>query len=267
MINRTTVIGGGVILLGAGVLFSLRVADDDPSVADSASTDRALFSAQTPWGEPDIAGVWRAQALGANAGQDTFDLATLEALYTDGARAQMSALSAADDPTLRCSPPAFPRAAMFGQPIQIIQRPGFAVILTQAYPAVRTIPTTGRPHTDGEYLYPTLMGDSTAHWEGDTLLVDVVSFSGEAWLAGPTDKPTSISTGVWPTSDAMHVVEQWHRVDEDTLEYQATVEDPNSLTGAWETPTVTFKRQKIDRIEEAFCRPEDGVETYLERLG
>ena len=267
MINRATVIGGGLILVGAGVFFSLRVADDETSVVESASTVSAAFSAQTVWGEPDIAGVWRGTVLGAIAGQDTFDLAALEALYTDGARTRMSALSPADDPTLRCAPPAFPRAAMLGQPIQIIQRPGFAIILTQAYPAVRTIPTTARPHTEGEYLYPTHMGDSTAHWDGDTLVVDVISFSGEGWLAGPADRPTDASTGVWPTSDALHIIERWRRVDAETLEYQATVEDPNSLSGAWETPTVTFKRQKIDKIEEAFCRPEDGVETYLERLG
>jgi hypothetical protein len=65
----------------------------------------------------------------------------------------------------------------------------------------------------------------------------------------------------------MHVVERWRRVDADTLEYQATVEDPQMLTQSWQTPVVTLKRQSVDRIEEALCRPEDGPETYLTRLG
>ena len=140
-------------------------------------------------------------------------------------------------------------------------------MLTEAYPVYRIIPTTGRPHTAEQYLYPTYMGDSTAVWEGDTLVVDVVSFNGEGWLASPEDRPTNASTGVWLTSDAMHVVERWRRIDADTLEYQARAEDENSLTIPWETPTVTFKRQTVDQIEEVLCRPEDGPETYLSRRG
>ena len=31
---------------------------------------------------------------------------------------------------------------------------------------------------------------------------------------------------MWLTSAAMHVVERWRRIDADTLEYRATVEDP-----------------------------------------
>ena len=134
----------------------------------------------------------------------------------------MTGLSAEDDPTMRCAPPAFPRAAMLGHAIQIIQRPGFAFVFTEAYPVFRTIPTTGRAHTEEQYLYPTHMGDSTARWEGDTLVVDVTSFIGEGWLASPQDRPTNVSTGIWMSSDAMHVVERWRRIDADTLEYQAT---------------------------------------------
>ena len=102
---------------------------------------------------------------------------------------------------------------------------------------------------------------------GNTLVVDVISFNGEGWLASPQDKPTNASTGVWLTSDAMHIVERWRRLDADTLEYQARVEDPKTLTMPWETPTVTFTRQTVERIEEVLCRPEDGPENYLARLG
>ena len=259
-------IGVGLVV-GAAALLGLRLVMDENGANDSASTGTGSFSARTEWGEPDLAGVWRATPLGASSGRDTFDLATLEGLYTPAARTRMQELSAEDDPTLRCAPPAFPRAAMLGRPIQIIQSPGFAFVFTEAYPVFRIIPTTGRPHTAEQYLYPTYMGDSTARWEGDTLVVDVISFNGEGWLASPKDRPTNASTGVWPTSDAMHVIERWRRVDADTLEYQARVEDQNSLAMPWESPTVIFKRQTVDRIEEVLCRPEDGPETYLSRLG
>ena len=251
----------------AGALIWRQVAVNDATVTDDLSGNSGSAAAQTMWGEPDLSGVWQSEALGASSGNDTFNLATLESLYTADAHVRMRSLSPTDAPTLRCAPPSFPRAAMLGRPIQIFQKPGFAFILTEAYPSVRSVPTTGRPHTEGQYLYPTYIGDSTAHWDGNTLVVDVISFNGESWLAGAADVPTRSSTGVWPSSAAMRVVERWQRIDADTLEYQATVEDPSMLTAPWETPTVTFKRQALDRIEEALCRPEDGTETYLERLG
>lgn len=221
---------------------------------------------RTTWGEPDLTGVWRSESLGARPGRDTFNLRALERLYTPAARARMKAKSAKDDPTMQCVPPAFPRAAMLGHQLQIVQRPGFAFLFTEAYPVVRIIPTTGRPHTSQQYLFPSHLGDSTARWDGDTLVVDVISFNGEGWLAGAQDRPTAGSTGVWLTSAGMRVVERWRRIDTDTLQYQATVEDPQMLTMSWQTPAVTFKRQSIDRIEEALCRTEDGPETYLTGL-
>ena len=257
----------GAVIIGAAVLVGQRIAEDENETIESASTSTGSFTARTAWGDPNLAGVWRAVPLGAGSGRDTFDLGTLEGLYTPAARARMTALSAEDDPTMRCVPPAFPRAAMLGHRIQIIQSPGFVFVFTEAYPVFRIIPTTGRPHTEDQYLYPTYMGDSTARWEGDTLVVDVISFNGEGWLAGPQDRPTNASTGIWLSSGALHVVERWRRVDADTLEYQARVEDPTMLTLPWETPTVTFTRQSVDRIEEVMCRPEDGPATYLARLG
>ena len=267
MSRRAMTVGVGAVVVGAAVLAGLRVARDENGAFESASMGPGSFTAQTEWGEPDLAGVWKGAPLGAASGSDTFDLATLEGLYTPAARARMQELSAEDDPTMRCAPPAFPRAAMLGHPIQIIQNPGFAFVFTEAYPVFRIIPTTGRPHTDEQYLYPTYMGDSTARWEGDTLVVDVTYFNGEGWLASPQDRPTDTSTGIWLSSDAMHVVERWRRIDAETLEYQARVEDPKVLTSPWESPTVTFKRQSVDRIEEVFCRQEDGPATYLSRLG
>jgi hypothetical protein len=264
MTRRATMIVVAAVIVGAALFVFLRSTNEN-SASDASSG--GSFAAQTSWGEPNLSGVWKAEQLGAGEGRDTFNLTELEALYTSDARARMKTLSAKDDPTMRCAPPAFPRAAMLGHPVQIVQRPGFAFVLTEAYPVFRILPTTGRPHTAEQYLYPTHMGDSTARWEGDTLVVDVIAFNGEGWLASANDKPTGASTGVWLTSPSLHVVERWRRVDADTLEYRATVEDPQTLTKSWETPIVTFKRQPLDVIAEALCRPEDGPETYLARLG
>jgi hypothetical protein len=262
MSRRAIAVVAGAVVVGVVLLAGVRMAVDDNRATEAASSN-----AKTAWGEPDLTGVWKATMLGARSGRDSFNLAKLEELYTPEARARMKELSANDDPTMKCAPALFPRAAMLGHAVQIIQRPGFAYVFTEAYPVFRIVPTTGRPHTAPQYLFPTHMGDSTARWEGNTLVVDVISFNGEGWLASPLDKPTSASTGVWLTSDALHVIERWRRVDAETLEYQARVEDPKTLTMPWETPAITFKRQAVERIEEVLCRPEDGPDTYLARLG
>ena len=251
----------GVVVVGAALWVGVR------NMGSGGGAGTPAPAARTAWGEPDLTGVWKGEALGASAGRDTFNLAALEGLYTPDARARMQKMSAKDDPTLQCAPPAFPRAATLGHQWQIVQSPGFAFVFTEAYPVARIIPTTGRGHTPEQYLFPSHMGDSTARWDGDTLVVDVTSFNGEGWLAGPLDKPTSASAGVWPMSTATHIVERWRRVDADTLEYRARVEDPDVLTTPWETPIVTLKRQPLDVIDEVLCRPEDGPESYLARFG
>ena len=78
---------GAVMLLGLGV-----------AVCEFS------FTAQTKWGERNLAGVWRAVPLGARSGSEPFDLATLEGLYTPEARARMEGLSAEDDPIRFCYP-------------------------------------------------------------------------------------------------------------------------------------------------------------------
>lgn len=227
-------------------------------------------NAQTPgsktvWGEPDISGVWKVPGpVGARGGKDTLNLARLDRLYKPDAR---KAVSTQDDPSLHCRPSPFPRAAYVGGALQITQAPGMAYVFTEAFPTYRIIPTDGKRRLTADFLIPYFMGNSAAHWESDTLVVDVIAFNGEGWLASRDDKPTTSSPGVWPTSDQMKVTERWHRANADTLEYQARVEDPGVLTGPWETPRITLKRLNVDRIEEAMCIERDGASTYLDRYG
>jgi hypothetical protein len=215
-------------------------------------------------------GVWNGAKLGASPGHDTFNLTQLERLYRPEARAKMKQLSEKDDPTLRCLPHSFPHALTLGWPIQITQSPGMLFVLNEAFHTYRVIPTNGRKHLAASLLVPMFLGDAVAHWEGETLVVDVLSFNGSSWLANGQDKPTKTSLGVWPTSDAMHVVERWRRVDPDTLEYQARVEDPKMLTGPWDTPTIALKRAPMAKIEEVKCLVDDPASppsSYLKQFG
>src|SRR4029450_2670714 len=99
MNRRAMAIVAGAIVVGVALLAYLRVAVDD-----NRSTE-ASVNAKTGWGEPDLTGVWKAAPLGAASGRDTFNLAKLEGLYTPEAHERMKALSANDDPTMRCTPP------------------------------------------------------------------------------------------------------------------------------------------------------------------
>ena len=156
---------------------------------------------------------------------------------------------------------------MLGHPAADRSEPRLRIRSHEAYPVFRIIPTTGRPHTSEQYLLPTHLGDSTARWEGDTLVVDVISFNGEGWLASAQDKPTGGQHRCVVDLPAMHVVERWRRIDADTLEYRATVEDPEMLTNAL-GDTDGHLQASADRRNRRGAVPAGGwPETYLARLG
>ena len=81
------------------------------------------------------------------------------------------------------------------------------------------------------------LGDSIGRWEGDTLLVDTSNFNDSPALAG--------------ASRNLHVVERLSRIDEDTLLYRFTVEDPTVWTAPWIGEYVW--RRTDDRIYEYAC--------------
>jgi len=63
------------------------------------------------------------------------------------------------------------------------------------------------------------MGDSSGHWEGDTLVVDTTNF---------TDK-----TNYRGSDQNLHLVERFTRTGPDTILYRFTVDDPTAFTKPW----------------------------------
>ncbi len=135
------------------------------------------------------------------------------------------------DPTaFTCKNPGVPR---IGTPDEIVQIPGQVVLLYKQGTAggnpsstFRIVHTDGRAHrTDVD---PSAMGDSVGHWDGDTLVIDVTSLSGDTWLS---EYGTIHSEGT-------HVIERFTRKG-NLLEYTATVDDPSVLTKPWTTNPVT----------------------------
>ena len=71
-------------------------------------------------------------------------------------------------------------------------------------------------------------GDSRGHWEGDTLVIETTNFSPKFPYRG--------------SGENRKLVERYTRVDENTLEYEVTIEDPTVWAAPW-TVRQELKRQ------------------------
>lgn len=144
------------------------------------------------------------------------------------------------DPIFRCLLAGAPRFE-FLQPFRIIQNPGYVLFLYQYEHAFRVITLDGRPHIDENIKL--WRGDSRGRWEGNTLVVDVTNNNALTWID---------QAGAYH-SDALHVVERFAFVDANTINYEATLEDPKAYTRPWKI-AFTHKRtaeQGFELLEDA----------------
>lgn len=156
-----------------------------------------------------------------------------------GRQKQNFAERATADPETKCFQPGVPRAAYVRSPFEIFQNDRAVYIVYQDVHAYRIIYLDGSPHNEG-LAYA--MGDSRGHWEGNTLVADVNSFSDATWLDAAGDYH----------SDELHVVERYTRMNHDTLIYEATIEDPQVFTRAWKI-RMPLRLQKGRQIQEDEC--------------
>lgn len=264
--TRLAVIMVAIASASAG---TMRVAAQAPARAANESPGRVPRAAD---GHPDLSGVWwrgsdipvRPLATSAAAAPSAAPSAAVPLrasgakipsfadLYQPWAREKAKTLSDKDDPTLRCIPVAFAtlNASLLGLQFvgQIVQTPKFVIMLTESYHTFRIVPVDGRGHRDD--VAPSLRGDAVGRWEGDTLVVDITNFNETAWMHA--------QGLVSFHSDALHIVERYRRVDANTLEIDATVEDPKVLTGPWTVPTQRLALAPFDQIMEVGCT---GTET------
>jgi len=247
-----------IATLSFGIL-SLACAQDkaQPQKKTTSAVPRAAD------GKADLSGMWETGRLsvqpegpdGKLIGQGitfTTKMRQMEAPYQPWAAAKAKASvdgGEIDDPMTRCWMAGVPRTMTNPFPFQIVQTPGLVVILYEWDHSYRIIPTDGRPHAKD--LDPSFMGDSVGHWEGDTLVVDVTDFNDKTWL----------DHGGHFHTEALHVVERYRRADLDTIDYEATLEDPNVMTKPW-ILKFTIKRTN-ERIMENECIENEKDLTHL----
>jgi len=141
--------------------------------------------------------------------------------------AEMRRLHPADGPenrTLneRCikwataGPPMLP--GPYNNNYQIVQVPGYVVIVVEMIHDARIIPLDGRPHLP--QAVRSWLGDSRGHWEGDTLVVDTTNLRPDATYRNTVQ-------------ESLHLIERFTRLSADTIQYEFTVNDPATFTKPW----------------------------------
>lgn len=157
------------------------------------------------------------------------------------------------NPVQYCMPDSPPKQAYAAGTFQIIQTPGHVFVLEEQLRTYRIIPTEARPHVSASlHLF---MGDSRAHWEGNTLVVDVTNVKDRVWL----DHVGNFY------SESVHVVERWTMFHPDVVHYQATVDDPRVYTRPW-TMAFGWRRNTEAGYEMLESACWEGVQGGLQRL-
>jgi len=180
---------------------------------------------------------------------------TPEAQKKAAERAEYGRLHAADGPEdlglpVRCllwptaGPPMLPGG--YNNNYQIVQGPGYVMIIVEMIHDARIIPTDGRPHLSKHVRQ--WMGDSRGRWEGTTLVVETTNF---------TDKTAFRGSG-----ENLRLIERFTRSGPDQILYQFTVEDPASFTRPW-SAELPMRRMDEPLYEYACHEGNYGMEGIL----
>ena len=161
-----------------------------------------------------------------------------------------------DDPEVKCYMAGVPRATYQPFPFQIVQTPKMVMMAYEFASASRTIYVGSGP--EARVLEFLRMGHSIAHWEGQTLVVDVTSLNAGSWFDRAGDYH----------SNALHVVERYTPAGADVIRYEATMEDPKVFSRPWKIGMPLYRHLEknaqlmefkcVEFVEEAHARDNTG---------
>jgi hypothetical protein len=115
----------------------------------------------------------------------------------------------------------------------IVQAPGYVAFVNEMIHETRVIPLDGRPHLQSDIKL--WMGDSRGRFEGTTLVVETTNLTDRTGIG--------LNGGGGRHSDALEVTERFTRIDDDTISYSMTIDDPQTWTQPW---TVQFPLERDD---------------------
>ena len=186
---------------------------------------------------PSLAGAWESEAWSTEGWP-------LDPPYTDAGRAAQEAWAAApeNDPSQRCIIP-LGRIISAPMPHEIIQEPQRIVMLYEYEHQVRRVYLDGRGHPPDAYA--TLMGHSTGHWDGDTLVVDTVDM-----------EPGYFRPQGLPYSGRLRLVERYGLLDGgERMQAELVIDDPEYYEEPW-TVVKRYRRLAGEIMDyECIVRP------------
>jgi len=147
----------------------------------------------------------------------------------------------ASDPEAKCYMPGIPRATYMQYPFQIVQGEGDTILFAYTYA------NANRPVFMVDHQIAPVdswMGRSNGSWDGDTLVIEVNSNIEDTWLDRAGNHHSS----------AMLVTERYTLIDANTIDYQATIEDPETFTRPWTIRMPLYRhREQNARLLELNC--------------
>jgi hypothetical protein len=211
---------------------------------------------RTPEGRPNLDGIWQVRNRASAdlqehpsrylmpAGLSVIDGGEIP--YQPWAarkKAENFTNRATADPLAKCYMAGVPRMMYLEWPFQILQTRDHIAMAFEWTQVYRLVYTNGTPHDDRVQPW---MGDSRGRWEGDTLIVEVANHNDQTWFDAAGDFH----------SDALRVVERYTMRDPDTIQYEATIEDPKVFTRPWKISMPFYRQRGMDRILEYHCQAE-----------
>ena len=217
-----------------------------------SSPSHAQDIPRTANGQPDFNGIWQAintanwdvephssnfgplVAAGA-IGEIPAGLGIVEGgeiPYTAEARVQQQANKSdwlAKDPLVKCYMPGVPRANYLPFPFQIVQSTEH-IIFAYEFASASRIVYVDQPNYEAPIL--SWMGHNLAHYEGDSLVIDVTDQVPDTWFDHAGNHHT----------DALRVTERYTHIGPNSIQYEATLEDPNIYTRPWKISFPLYRR-------------------------
>ena len=212
---------------------------------------------RTPDGRPNLQGVWKVAnrasynledhvaRYGVPAGRSVVGGGTIP--YQPWAAEQRRTNSEnreTADPLNNCFLPGTPRIMYMDWPFHIFQNDAHVAITFEWQQVYRLIYTNGEPP-----LYAGVeswMGDSRGRWEGDTLVVEVTDQNDQTWFDAAGNFHSS----------GLRVTERYQMRDANTIDYEATIDDPDVFTRPWTMRMAFYRQGGMDRILEYQCQAE-----------
>lgn len=210
-------------------------------------------------GHPNLNGVWQAvntahwnlEAHSAQALKDFWKLGALGAIpagqsvvvggtipYKPEALRQRELNRAAwpaADPLVKCYMPGIPRATYEPFPWEIVQGDGDILFSYSFASANRAVYMKPAEHlTAAEVPVNMWMGWSNGRWEGDTLVIEVVANDERTWFDRAGNHHSS----------ALTVTERYTPISPNHIQYEATIDDPNTFTRPWTIAMPLYRRME-----------------------